>query len=123
VDERLVGFGLPGGHATELAQQLRGDANGDELFCVSRSGAADSAGGAQFGIGRFRNVGKVELVIRRRLGVHITVYTLIREGCKWERRDGERRCGRQADRTGDRGRELKRVELIGGVVGGSTVGI
>ncbi len=69
VDEGLVGFGLPGGHAAELAEQLRGDANGDELFCVSRSGAADSASAAQFGAGRFRNVGEVELAIRHRLGV------------------------------------------------------
>jgi len=69
VDEGLVGLGLLGGHAAELTEQLRGDANGDELFCVSRSGAADSAGAAQFGIGRFGNVGKVELAIRHRLGV------------------------------------------------------
>ncbi len=51
VDEGLVGLGLSSGHAAELAEQLRGDANGDELFCVSRSGAADSASAAQFGIG------------------------------------------------------------------------
>jgi len=56
VDEGLVGFGLLGGHAAELAKQLRGDANGDELFCVSRNRAADSAGAAQFGISRFRDV-------------------------------------------------------------------
>ncbi len=68
VDESLVGLGLLGGHAAELAEQLRGDANGDELFRVSRSGAADSAGAAQFGIGRFRNVREVELAIRHRLG-------------------------------------------------------
>ena len=64
VDEGLVGFGLLGGHAAELAQQLRGDANGDELFCVSRNRAADSAGAAQFGISRFRDVGEVKLAIR-----------------------------------------------------------
>jgi hypothetical protein len=51
VDEGLVGFGLPGGHAAETAEELRGDANGDELLGVSRSGAADSAGAAEFGIG------------------------------------------------------------------------
>jgi hypothetical protein len=28
VDERLVGFGLLGGHAAELAEELRSDANG-----------------------------------------------------------------------------------------------
>ena len=51
VDEGLVGFGLPGGHAAEPAEELRGDANGDELLGVSGSGAADSAGAAEFGIG------------------------------------------------------------------------
>ena len=69
MDEGLVGLGLPGGHAAELAEELRGDANGDELFGVSRNGAADSASAAQFGGGRFGNVGKVELAIRHRLGV------------------------------------------------------
>ena len=68
VDEGLVGFGLFGGHTAELAKQLRRDANGDELFCVPGNGAADRAGAAQFGIGRFRDVGKVELAIRHRLG-------------------------------------------------------
>lgn len=51
VDEGLVGLGLLGGHAAKLAEQLRGDANGNELISVARSGAADSAGAAQFGIG------------------------------------------------------------------------
>ena len=51
VNEGLVGFGLFGGHTAELAKQLRRDANGDELFRLPRSGAADSAGAAQFGIG------------------------------------------------------------------------
>jgi hypothetical protein len=69
VDEGLVGFGLPGGHAAEPAEELRGDANGDELLGVSGSGAADSAGAAEFGIGGFGNVGEVELAIRHRLGV------------------------------------------------------
>ena len=36
VDEGLVGFGLLGGHAAEPTEQLRSDANGDELFSVSR---------------------------------------------------------------------------------------
>jgi hypothetical protein len=63
VDEGLVGFGLPGGHAAEPAEQLRGDADGDGLFCIPRSGAADSASAAQFGAGRFRNVGEAELAI------------------------------------------------------------
>ena len=51
MDEGLIGFGLPGGHAAKLAEQLRRDANGDELLGVSRSGAADSASAAEFGIG------------------------------------------------------------------------
>jgi hypothetical protein len=69
VDEGLVGLGLLGGHAAELAEELRGDANGDELFGVSRNGAADSTSAAQFGICRFGNAGEVELAIRHRLGV------------------------------------------------------
>ena len=69
MDEGLVGLGLPGGHAAELAEKLRGDANGDELFGVSRNGATDSARAVQFGICRFWNVGEVELAIRHRLGV------------------------------------------------------
>ena len=69
MDEGLVGLGLFGGHAAEAAEQLRGNANGDELFGVSRCGAADSAGTAQFGIGRFGNVGEIEFAIRHRLGV------------------------------------------------------
>ena len=67
VDEGLLGFGLLGGHATELAEQLRGDADGDELFGVSRSGPANSASATQFGVGRCRKVGEVELAIRHRL--------------------------------------------------------
>ena len=42
MDEGLVGLGLLGGHAAELAEELRSDANGDELFGVSRNGTADS---------------------------------------------------------------------------------
>jgi len=66
VDERLVGLGLLGGHAPELAEQLRGDADGDELLRVSRGRAADPAGAAEFGVGGFGNVGRVELAIRHR---------------------------------------------------------
>jgi hypothetical protein len=69
VDKRLVRFGLLGGHAAKLAEQLRSDANGDELLGVSRDGAADSASATQFGAGRFRNVREVEFAIRRRPGV------------------------------------------------------
>ncbi len=50
VDEGLVGLESFSGHTTELAAELRGDANGDGLFGVSRSGAADSRSAAQFGI-------------------------------------------------------------------------
>jgi len=69
VDEGLVGFGLLGGHAAELAEQLRGDADGDELFGVAGGGAADSASAAEFGWGRFGDVREIELAIRYRLGV------------------------------------------------------
>jgi len=46
----LVGFGLFGGHAAELAEEFRGDADGDELLSVASGGAADSASAAEFGI-------------------------------------------------------------------------
>jgi len=65
VEEGLVGLGLLGGHA---AEQLWSDTNGDELFGVAGSRAANSAGAAQFGTGRLRNFGEVELTIRHRLG-------------------------------------------------------
>lgn len=65
MDEGLVGFGLLGGHAAELAEKLRGDADGDELLGVTSGGAADPTGPAEFRIGGFGNVG------------HIIVYTLI----------------------------------------------
>ena len=67
VDEGLAGLGLRGGHAAKLAEQLRGDADGDELLGVSRGGAADPAGAAEFRVGGFGNVGEVELAIRHRL--------------------------------------------------------
>jgi hypothetical protein len=37
----LVGLGLFGGHAAELAEKFWGDADGDELFGVAGGGAAD----------------------------------------------------------------------------------
>src|SRR6266851_3587489 len=66
-DEGLAGLGLLGGHAAKLAEQLRGDADGDELLGVSRGWAAKPAGAAQLGGGGFGNAGEVELAIRHRL--------------------------------------------------------
>jgi hypothetical protein len=43
----LVGLGLFGGHAAELAEKFWGDADGDELFGVAGGGGADSAGAAK----------------------------------------------------------------------------
>ena len=68
VDEGLVGLGLFGGHAAELAEKFWGDADGDELFGVAGGGAADAAGAAKFGGGGFGDVRKIELAIRYRLG-------------------------------------------------------
>ncbi|HXJ07033.1 MAG TPA: hypothetical protein VNH65_18160 [Candidatus Acidoferrum sp.] len=51
VDQGLVGFGLFGGHAAELAEKFWRDADGDELLSVASGGAADSASAAEFGIG------------------------------------------------------------------------
>jgi hypothetical protein len=42
---------LFGGHAAELTEKFRGDADGDELLGVAGGGAADSASAAEFGIG------------------------------------------------------------------------
>jgi len=69
VDQGLVGFGLFGGHATELAEKSWGDANSDELFGVAGGGAADAASAAEFGGGRFPDVREIEPAIRYRLGV------------------------------------------------------
>ena len=65
----MVGFGLLGGHAAELAEKFWGDADGDELFGVAGGWAADSAGATEFGAGGFRDIREVELPIRCRLGV------------------------------------------------------
>ena len=69
MDKGLVGFGLFGGHAAELAEKFWGDADGNELFGVAGGGAADSASTAEFGWGRFGDVREIELAIGYRLGV------------------------------------------------------
>lgn len=63
----MVGLGLFGGHATELAKKFWGDADGDELFGVASSGAANAASAPEFGGGRFGNVREIEFAIRCRL--------------------------------------------------------
>lgn len=68
VDQGLVGLGLFGGHAAELAEQLGGDADGDELLGVAGGGSSNAAGAAELGIGGFRDVGEVDAAIRNRLG-------------------------------------------------------
>lgn len=69
MDEGLVGLGLFGGHAAELAEEFRGDADGDELFGVAGGGAANAAGAAEFGGCGFRDVREIEFAIRYRLCV------------------------------------------------------
>jgi hypothetical protein len=59
VDEGLIGLGLFGGHAAELIQEARGDADGNQVFGVAGDGAADAARTAELLIGGFRNIGKV----------------------------------------------------------------
>ena len=66
VDQGLVRFGLFGGHAAELAEQLGGDADGDELLGATRDGASDAARAAQLSVGGFRNVGEVDAAIWNR---------------------------------------------------------
>ena len=55
-----------GGHAAELAEKFRGDADSDELFGVAGGGAADSASATEFGGGGFGDVREIELAIRYR---------------------------------------------------------
>ena len=62
----MVGLGLFGGHAAELAEKFWGDADGNELFGVTRGGATDAASAAEFGGGRFGNVREIEFAIRYR---------------------------------------------------------
>ena len=57
MDQGLVGLGLLGGHAAELAEKFWGDTDGDELFGVAGGGTADSASAAEFAGGRFRDYG------------------------------------------------------------------
>jgi hypothetical protein len=57
----LVGLGLLGGHAAELAEKFWGDADGDELFGVAGGGATDSAGATEFGSGRFGDIREIEV--------------------------------------------------------------
>jgi len=67
VNQGLVGLGLFGGHAAKLAEQLGGDADGDELLGVAGGGASDTAGAAELGIGGFGNIGEIDAAIRNRL--------------------------------------------------------
>lgn len=68
VDKGLVGLGLFGGHAAELAEKFWGDADGNELFGVAGGRAADSSRAAEFGGRRFGNVREIEPAIPHRLG-------------------------------------------------------
>src|SRR5262249_40668406 len=67
VDQGLVGLGLFGGHAAKLAEQLGGNADGDELLGVAGGGASDAASAAELGIGGFGNVREIDSAIRNRL--------------------------------------------------------
>ena len=67
MDQGLVGLGLFGSHAAELAEKFRGDADGDELFGVAGGGAAHAASAAEFGGGGLGDVGQIELAIRYKL--------------------------------------------------------
>src|SRR6185437_13480785 len=69
VDERLVGLGLFGGHASELPEKFRGDPDGNQLFCIAGDGTADSASSVQFGGARFRNIRQIDFAIRHMLCV------------------------------------------------------
>jgi len=68
VNQCLVRFGLLGGHATQLIEQARCNADGNELLGVAARGPAYAAGAAQFFVRGFRNVGEIEPAIRNRPG-------------------------------------------------------
>ena len=63
VDEGLIRLVLFGGEAAELGEQSWGDADGDELLGVTRSGPSDAAGTMQFFVGGFGNVGEINVII------------------------------------------------------------
>jgi hypothetical protein len=69
VDEGLIGLGLFGGHAAELGEKARGDADGNQVFGVTRNGAADAPCTAELLVGGLGNIGKVELAIGQILHV------------------------------------------------------
>jgi hypothetical protein len=60
VDERLVGLGLPGGHAAELMEQARRDADGNELFSVAGGGPTYATRLAKLFVRGLRDVGEHE---------------------------------------------------------------
>ena len=64
VDECLVRHRPLSGTAADLREQARGDADGNQLLGLARTGPADTAGAFQFGVRRFRDVGEVDLAIR-----------------------------------------------------------
>ena len=68
VDESLIRLRLLGGDAAELGEEPRSDTDSNQLFGVAGDRPADAAGPAKLFVGGFRNIRKVELVIRRRSG-------------------------------------------------------
>jgi hypothetical protein len=64
VNYRLVWFRSFRGKAAETSQQRRGDADGDELFGVTRLGSADAACAPEFRVRGLRNVGEINAAIR-----------------------------------------------------------
>jgi len=66
VNQGLVGFGLLGGHAAQLAEQPGRNADGNQLLRVASHGPADAARTAQFLRRSLGYIGEVELTIRNR---------------------------------------------------------
>ena len=64
VNERLVRLALLGGEATELRQQSRSNADGDELLGVPCLRPSDAPGTLEFFVGGFGDVGEINFAIR-----------------------------------------------------------
>jgi hypothetical protein len=69
VDECLVGLPLPGGQLPEFGQEVRIQANRNELLGPAGGRPAHATGGPQFRVGRFRDVAEIDAAIRRMPGV------------------------------------------------------
>lgn len=64
MDESLVRLGLFCGESAKARKERRGDSDGDELFCFSCFGTADTACSLEFLAGRFRDIREINAAVR-----------------------------------------------------------